>query len=117
MPDMKELPKLYIDLGKPNGDETAISIFDEDGTAHTESGIIARYIVEQAKQLTQTQQALDSSLQTNKALVDRLVIAKEALENIERITPIKTSEKLGFPLVKICQITLEALNAIKAIEG
>lgn len=59
-PAVKELPKLYINWGKPNGDESAVSFLDEDGTIHTVHGLIARLIAEQSKQLTTTQQALDA---------------------------------------------------------
>lgn len=47
------------------------------------------------------------------SLTSQLKEAKEALEEIERSIPIETPDKLGFPLVKICKITLEALKAIE----
>lgn len=50
------------------------------------------------EQLTAAQQKLD--------------VAVEALKEIERAIPIETPDKLGLPLVKICQIALEALNTI-----
>lgn len=59
---------------------------------------LENYEKSREEQLTATQQKLD--------------VAVEALEKIERIIPIETPDKLGLPLVKICQITLEALNTI-----
>lgn len=58
MVDTQELPKLYIDWGKPNGDETAISCFDKNGTAHTVTGYPARVMAEQFAEIESLQKQL-----------------------------------------------------------
>jgi hypothetical protein len=97
--DEKETPGAAIDILVHYPNAPWNKFRENWDTSHKEYDAEITEFVEDKERLKVVQQALDRTV--------------EALKEIERIIPIETGDKLGFPMVKICKITLEALASIK----